>query len=437
MSLFFVKTERKSRNMLTAVVGINWGDEGKGRIVDLLSEDQDIVVRYQGGNNAGHTVINDKGEFILNLLPSGILRENVVCVMGNGMAIDLKHLHYEIQRLREKGIHVGPDNLKISDRAIVTMPYHVDLDCYEEERLGKNSYGSTRRGIAPVYSDKYAKKAIRMGDLLHMEYLQKTLPDILAYKNLMIEKAYQKPGVSLEDMLQYLQTYGEEFQEYICDTGAYLMDAHKEGKRIMFEAQLGALRDIDYGIYPFTSSSNTIAAYAPIGAGMPGIKLDTVVGIMKAYSTCVGAGPFTVEMEGEEAEALRSAGGEYGAATGRPRRVGAFDVVASKYGITVQGSDKLALTKLDVLSYMKKIPVCVAYAYEGQLIHHFPVGEVLEKATPVIEYLDGWCEDISGCRTFGDLPENAKKYIEFIEEKVGQKMWLISVGAQRDAYFMR
>ena len=423
--------------MLTAVVGINWGDEGKGRIVDLLSEDQDIVVRYQGGNNAGHTVINDKGEFILNLLPSGILRENVVCVMGNGMAIDLKHLHHEIQRLREKGIHVGPDNLKISDRAIVTMPYHVDLDCYEEERLGKNSYGSTRRGIAPVYSDKYAKKAIRTGDLLHREYLQKTLPDILAYKNLMIEKAYQKPGASLEDMLQYLQTYGEEFQEYICDTGAYLMEANRAGKRIMFEAQLGALRDIDYGIYPFTSSSNTIAAYAPIGAGVPGVKLDTVVGIMKAYSTCVGAGPFTVEMEGEEAEALRSAGGEYGAATGRPRRVGAFDVVASKYGITVQGSDKLALTKLDVLSYMKKIPVCVAYAYEGQLIHNFPVGEVLDKATPVIEYLDGWCQDISGCRTFEDLPENAKKYIEFIEEKVGQKMWLISVGAQRDAYFMR
>ncbi len=423
--------------MLTAVVGINWGDEGKGRIVDLLSEEQDIVVRYQGGNNAGHTVINDKGEFILNLLPSGILRENVVCVMGNGMAIDLKHLHYEIQRLREKGIHVGPDNLKISDRAMVTMPYHVDLDCYEEERLGKNSYGSTRRGIAPVYSDKYAKKGIRTGDLLHETYLQKILPDILAYKNLMIEKAYHKPGASLEDMLDYLHTYGAEFQEYICDTGEYLTAAHRAGKRIMFEAQLGALRDIDFGIYPFTSSSNTIAAYAPIGAGVPGLKLDTVVGIMKAYSTCVGAGPFTVEMDGDEAEALRSAGGEYGAATGRPRRVGAFDVVASKYGITVQGSDKLALTKLDVLSYMKKIPVCVAYSYNGAKIHSFPVGEVLEKATPVLEYLDGWCEDISMCRTFSDLPENAKKYIEFIEEKIGQKMWLISVGAKRDAYFMR
>ena len=423
--------------MLTAVVGINWGDEGKGRIVDLLSKDQDIVVRYQGGNNAGHTVINEKGEFILNLLPSGILRENVVCVMGNGMAIDLQHLHNEIQRLREKGIHVGPDNLKISNRAVVTMPYHVALDCYEEERLGKNSYGSTRRGIAPVYSDKYAKKAVRTGDLLHSKYLQKTLPDILAYKNLIIEKAYGKPGMDLQAAIEYLRMYGEEFREYICDTGAYLFQANQEGKRIMFEAQLGALRDIDYGNYPFTSSSNTIAAYAPIGAGVPGLKLDTVVGIMKAYSTCVGAGPFTVEMDGKEAQDLRTAGGEFGAATGRPRRVGAFDVVASKYGIRAQGSDKLALTKLDVLSYMKKIPVCTAYLYHGQLLHQFPVGEVLDGSQPVYEYLDGWCEDISSCRSFQELPANAKKYIEYIEEKIEQKMWLISVGAQRDAYFMR
>ena len=423
--------------MLTAVVGINWGDEGKGRIVDLLSEDQDVVVRYQGGNNAGHTVINEKGEFILNLLPSGILRDDVVCVMGNGMAIDLAHLHHEIARLREKGIHIGPDNLKISDKAVVTMPYHVDLDCYEEERLGKNSYGSTRRGIAPVYSDKYAKKAIRTGDLLHAEYLENVLPGILEYKNLIIEKAYGKPAMTYDAAMDYLRTYAAEFGDYICDTGTYLLEANRAGKRIMFEAQLGALRDIDFGIYPFTSSSNTIAAYAPIGSGIPGAKLDTVVGIMKAYSTCVGAGPFTVEMEGDEAEALRKAGGEYGAATGRPRRVGAFDVVASKYGIEAQGSDKLALTKLDVLSFMDKIPVCVAYSYNGQRIDRFPVGEVLDKATPVIEYLDGWNEDISGCRSFADLPEAARKYIEFIEEKVGQKMWLISVGAERDAYFMR
>lgn len=423
--------------MLTSVVGINWGDEGKGRVVDLLSQDQDIVVRYQGGNNAGHTVINEKGEFILNLLPSGILRDDVVCVMGNGMAIDLKHLHGEIEKLREKGIHIGPDNLKISDRAIVTMPYHVDLDCYEEERLGKAGYGSTRRGIAPVYSDKYAKKAVRTGDLLHMAYLKEALHGILDYKNLIINKVYGKEGSSYEDMLEYLETYGAEFKDYICDTGVYLREAELSGKRIMFEAQLGALRDIDFGIYPFTSSSNTIAAYAPIGSGIPAAKLDTVVGIMKAYSTCVGAGPFTAEMFGDEAEALRKAGGEYGAATGRPRRVGPFDAVASRYGIRVQGSDKIALTKLDVLSYLDKIPVCTAYEFEGKHIDEFPVGEVLDKATPVVEYVDGWNCDISSCRSFEELPENARKYIEYIEKLVGQKMWLISVGAERDAYFMR
>ncbi len=423
--------------MLTSVVGINWGDEGKGRVVDLLSQDQDIVVRYQGGNNAGHTVINEKGEFILNLLPSGILRDDVVCVMGNGMAIDLKHLHGEIEKLREKGIHIGPDNLKISDRAIVTMPYHVDLDCYEEERLGKAGYGSTRRGIAPVYSDKYAKKAVRTGDLLHMAYLKEALHGILDYKNLIINKVYGKEGSSYEDMLEYLETYGAEFKDYICDTGVYLREAELSGKRIMFEAQLGALRDIDFGIYPFTSSSNTIAAYAPIGSGIPAAKLDTVVGIMKAYSTCVGAGPFTAEMFGDEAEALRKAGGEYGAATGRPRRVGPFDAVASRYGIRVQGSDKIALTKLDVLSYLDKIPVCTAYEFEGKRIDEFPVGEVLDKATPVVEYVDGWNCDISSCRSFEELPENARKYIEYIEKLVGQKMWLISVGAERDAYFMR
>lgn len=423
--------------MLTSVVGINWGDEGKGRVVDLLSQDQDIVVRYQGGNNAGHTVINEKGEFILNLLPSGILRDDVVCVMGNGMAIDLKHLHGEIEKLREKGIHIGPDNLKISDRAIVTMPYHVDLDCYEEERLGKAGYGSTRRGIAPVYSDKYAKKAVRTGDLLHMAYLKEALHGILDYKNLIINKVYGKEGSSYEDMLEYLETYGAEFKDYICDTGVYLREAELSGKRIMFEAQLGALRDIDFGIYPFTSSSNTIAAYAPIGSGIPAAKLDTVVGIMKAYSTCVGAGPFTAEMFGDKAEALRKAGGEYGAATGRPRRVGPFDAVASRYGIRVQGSDKIALTKLDVLSYLDKIPVCTAYEFEGKRIDEFPVGEVLDKATPVVEYVDGWNCDISSCRSFEELPENARKYIEYIEKLVGQKMWLISVGAERDAYFMR
>ncbi|MBQ3927312.1 MAG: adenylosuccinate synthetase, partial [Clostridia bacterium] len=308
--------------MLTSIVGINWGDEGKGRMVDLLSADQDIVIRYQGGNNAGHTVVNERGKFILNLLPSGILRPEVVCVMGNGMAIDLAHLDKEINALREKGIDISPRNLKISDRAVLTLPYHVRLDCLEETRLAGEAYGSTRRGIAPVYSDKYAKKCIRMGELLDPEYLAKRLRGIVEYKSLMIEGVYHSDPVDFDETLNWLLKYAAIFKDYIIDTGVYLTQAAKEGKRILFEAQLGTLRDIDFGIYPFTSSSSTIAAYGPIGAGIPGIKLDRTIGIMKAYSSCVGEGPFTVELFGEEGEALRQAGGEYGAATGRPRRVG-------------------------------------------------------------------------------------------------------------------
>ena len=423
--------------MLTAIVGINWGDEGKGRVVDLLSESQDIVVRYQGGNNAGHTVVNDRGEFILNLLPSGITRPNVVCVMGNGMAIDLKHLHGGIERLRSAGIEISPANLKISDRAVITMPYHVRLDKLEETRLAGEKYGSTLRGIAPVYSDKYAKKCIRTGDLFFPEYLEHRLKNVLAYKNLMIENVYGAEESAFEDMMDYLNTYGGEFKDYICDTGVFLREAAERGDRIMFEAQLGALRDIDFGIYPYTSSSSTIAAYAPIGAGIPGIKLDSTVGIMKAYSSCVGAGPFNVEMDGDEAEALRKAGGEYGAATGRPRRVGAFDAVASRYGIRCQGADKIALTKLDVLSYLDSIPVCVAYEIDGKRVDEFPVGEALNLAKPVIECVPGWKCDISGCRSMDELPREAADYIRFIEKLVGQEMWLISVGAEREAYFYR
>ena len=421
--------------MLTAVVGINWGDEGKGRIVDLLSESQDIVVRYQGGNNAGHTVVNDKGEFILNLLPSGILRDDVVCVMGNGMAIDLKHLSGEIAKLRNAGIKITPDNLKISNKAIITMPYHVRLDCLEEERLAGEKYGSTRRGIAPVYSDKYAKKAIRTGDIFYADELKRHLKSVLTYKNLVIKNVYGAEASEYSDMLCYLETYGSEFADYICDTGKYLRDSAKAGKRIMFEAQLGALRDIDFGIYPYTSSSSTIAAYAPIGAGVPDLKLDTTVGIMKAYSSCVGEGPFTVEMFGDEADALREAGGEYGAATKRPRRVGAFDAVASMYGVMMQGADKIALTKLDVLSYLEKIPVCVAYEIDGEITKDFPTGERLNRAKPVIEYVEGWNCDISGCRSYDELPETAKAYIRFIEKSIGASIWLVSVGAEREAYF--
>lgn len=420
--------------MLTSIVGINWGDEGKGRMVDLLSEQQDIVVRYQGGNNAGHTVINERGKFVLNLLPSGILRPEVVCVMGNGMAIDLAHLDKEAAKLREAGVEISPANLKISDRAILTLPYHVELDCLEEDRLAGKKYGSTRRGIAPVYGDKYLKKAIRAGDLLDPEYLAECLSGIVEYKSLMVEGMYHAEPISYEETYAWLMKYAAIFKDYIVDTGVYLTDAVKAGKRIMFEAQLGALRDIDFGIYPYTSSSSTIAAYAPIGAGIPGVKLDKVVGIMKAYSTCVGEGPFTCEWFGEEAEALRKAGGEYGAATGRPRRVGPFDAVASRYGCRVQGADEIALTKTDILSYMKKIPICVAYDIDGKRTTDFPVGKALNIAKPVIEYVDGWNCDISGCRTVADLPKQVIDYVHTIEKLVDCKIKYVSVGAEREAY---
>lgn len=420
--------------MLTAIVGINWGDEGKGRMVDLLSENQDVVVRYQGGNNAGHTVINELGKFILNLLPSGILREDIVNVMGNGMVIDIEHLCGEIERLTSRGIKITPDNLKISDRAVICMPYHVLLDSLEEERLKDKKYGSTKRGIAPVYSDKYLKKGIRMGDLLDETTLMEKVKDVVSYKNLLIEGGYKSEAVKTDDMFNWLKKYGELIKPFISDTGIFLNDAIKENMEIMFEAQLGALRDIDFGIYPYTTSSSTIAAYAPIGSGVPGVKLDKVIGIVKAYSSCVGEGPFTSELFGDEAHALREAGGEYGAATGRPRRVGAFDVVATRYGCVVQGADEIAITKLDVMSYMKQIPICVAYDVDGERVRDFPVGDRLNRAKPIIEYMEGWDTDISKCRKFTDLPQQARDYIIFIEKAVGTKIKYVSVGADRDAY---
>ncbi len=369
--------------MITSIVGINWGDEGKGRMVDLLSEKYDIVSRYQGGNNAGHTVVNEKGKFILNLLPSGILREETVNVMGPGMVIDVEHLFHEVERLREGGIKITPENLKISDRATICMPYHKLLDILEEDRLADKKFGSTRRGIAPVYADKYMKKTIRIGDLLHPELLREKIDGILEWKNLTVNKGYGHEAIKTDDMLKWLEDYGMPFSDYICNTTTYLTEAVKAGKSIMFEAQLGALRDIDFGIYPYTSSSSTIAAYAPIGAGIPQYKIDESIGIIKSYSSCVGEGPFTCELFGKEGDELREAGGEYGAATGRPRRVGGFDVVASKYGTMVQGATCLALTKLDVLSYLPKIPVCVAYDVDGKITTEFPMGHELAVAKPV------------------------------------------------------
>ena len=420
--------------MLTAIVGINWGDEGKGRMVDLLSEGYDIVSRYQGGNNAGHTVVNDRGKFILNLLPSGILRTETVNIMGPGMVIDLEHLSKEIQTLRDKGIEISPDHLKISDRATICMPYHKLLDCLEEDRLADKKFGSTRRGIAPVYSDKYMKKALRMGDLFSFDSLKSRLADIIEWKNLIVAEGYKHQPLSVDEMYEWLATYGLPFRDYICDTNVYLNQAIAEGKSMLFEAQLGALRDIDFGIYPYTSSSSTLAAYAPIGAGVPGHQLDQVIGIMKAYSSCVGEGPFTSEFFGDEAHWLREAGGEYGAATGRPRRVGAFDVVASRYGVCMQGATSLALTKLDVLSGMKTIPVCVAYEIDGERVTDFPVGERLLRAKPVYEYVEGFIEPVSPCRRLEELPVAARQYIRYLEEAVNCPIQYVSVGAGRNEY---
>jgi adenylosuccinate synthase len=417
--------------MLTAVVGINWGDEGKGRMVDLLSETYDVICRYQGGNNAGHTVVNDKGKFILNLLPSGILRDTTVNVMGGVMVIDLEHLCGEIQKMNEKGVRVTPDNLKISDRAFICLPYHVLQDKLEEERLGDKKFGSTRRGIAYVYGDKYMKKGIRMGDLRDMAALEDRLRDIVAWKNQQPTLEYQ-----LSTAVSWLKEFGNPLLPFITDTSGYLHKAADKGKNIMFEAQLGALRDIDYGIYPYTTSSQTLAAYAPIGAGTPGLKIDSVVGVMKAYSSCVGEGPFVAELFGTEAERLREAGAEYGAATGRPRRVGGFDIPASKYGVRVQGANELALTKLDVLSYLDEIPVCTAYEIDGEVTENFPTDNSLSRAKPVITYLEGFKTDISKCRSPEALPAAAMEYIRFIENAVNCRIEYVSVGAGREDYLV-
>ena len=426
--------------MLTAITGINWGDEGKGRMVDLISQEYDIVARYQGGNNAGHTVKNERGKFVLNLLPSGILRPNVVCVMGNGMVIDPHHLDGEINNLREQGISITPANLKISDRATITMPYHVDQDGLEEARLSKTGaqFGSTKRGIAYTYGDKYMKKTLRMGDLLHLDdSVKKRLVTMVDSKNLVMEGSYNAAPISVDEMWAWLEKYAAIFKDYICDVGQYLADADAAGKKVLFEAQLGALRDIDFGIYPYTTSSNAVAAYAPVGSGLPSAKLDEVVGVVKAYSTCVGEGPFVCEWFGPEADRLREAGFEYGAKTGRPRRVGPLDIVATRYGVQTQGATTIALTKLDVLSYMDKIPVCTKYVVNGAETDVFPFPAALETAKPVTEYLDGWGCDISGARTWEELPKQAQAYVEYIEKTIGCHIGYVSVGAERDAYIKR
>ena len=422
--------------MNCAIVGINWGDEGKGRMVDLIAADYDVVVRYQGGNNAGHTVVNEYGKFALHLLPSGIFRKDVVNVLGNGAVIDPEKLLEEMDELRSKGISITPENLKVSDRAPIVFPYHRDQDALEEARLADAKYGSTKRGIAPVYGDKYLKKTIMLGELFYPEYLKKRLEGILEWKNLTLKNVYGGKTYSLDEIWEWLMTYGERLKPFICDTGAYLRSVDGK-KNILFEAQLGVLRDIDFGIFPYTSSSAPLAAYAPIGAGMPGTKIDSVVGVVKAYSTCVGEGPFTAEWFGEEASRLREAGAEYGAATGRPRRVGPIDIVATRYGVAMQGATEVALTKIDILSYMEQIPVCVQYELNGVKTDDFPFPAAIAEAKPVIEYMPGWQCDVSKCRTFEELPKAAQDYILFIEKNIGCPITNISVGAARDEIIRR
>ena len=420
-----------------AIVGINWGDEGKGRMVDLLTRDYDVVVRYQGGGNAGHTVINEYGKFALHLLPSGIFRPGVVNILGNGVALDLESLCTELNSVTAKGVSVTPENLKISDRASLVLPWHILLDELEEARLKDKKYGSTKQGIAPFYSDKYQKKTIQAGELFFPERLTRHLADLLEWKNLILTRVYGAKPYTMAQLCDYLHTYGEKLKPFICDTGSWLRQAAQDGKSILFEAQLGALRDLDYGIYPYTTSSNAAAAYAPVGSGLPTAKLDEVVGVVKAYSTCVGEGPFVCEWTGPEADRLREAGAEYGAKTGRPRRVGPFDVVATRYGVQIQGATAIALTKLDVLSYLDKIPVCTKYAVNGAETDAFPFPALLEVAKPVTEYLDGWKCDISGVRTWDELPPQAQAYVAYIERAIGCHIGYISVGPERDAYITR
>ena len=421
----------------TAIVGINWGDEGKGRMVDLLTEQIDIVVRYQGGGNAGHTVINEHGKFALHLLPSGIFRKNVINILGNGVAMDPESLMNEIKDVANKGVAVTPENLKISDRASLLMPWHRRLDELEEQRLADKKYGSTKQGIAPFYSDKYQKKTVMAGELFYPERLRAHLKDLMEWKNLIIKGVYGAEPYTWDEIENWLNTSCEAIKPYICDTGDLLREAEENGKRIMFEAQLGSLRDLDHGIYPMTTSSNTIAAYAPVGSGLPSAQLDRIIGVVKAYSTCVGEGPFTCEMFGEEAEKLREAGHEYGAKTGRPRRVGPVDLVATRYGVQVQGATEIALTKLDVLSYLDEIPVCAHYELNGELTDKFPFPAALDDCKPVIETVKGWKKDISGVRTWEDLPEEAKAYVQMIEKAIRCPIKWVSVGPERDSIIMR
>ena len=418
----------------TAIVGINWGDEGKGRMVDLLTESFDVVVRFQGGGNAGHTVINKYGEFMLHLLPSGVFRKNVVNVLGNGVALDPEHLINEVRTLREKGVEITPDNVKISERASLLLPWHRWMDALEENRLQDKQFGSTKKGIAPFYSDKYAKKTVLAGELFYPEILKAHLKDLMEWKNMTLTRVYGQEPVTEEAVDAWLKNYCEPLKPYIQDTTAYLTQARSEHKRILFEGQLGALRDLDYGIYPYTTSSNVLAGYAPIGSGLPDAKINRVIGVVKAYSSCVGEGPFVCEMFGEEAEKLRKLGGEYGH---RPHRVGPIDLVATRYGVKIQAATEIALTKLDILDSYDEIPLCVRYKLNGEEIDKMPSPSILGQCEPVIEYMKGWKCDISGVRNWWELPQEAKDYVKRIEDSMGVIIKWISVGPERHSIIRR
>ncbi len=424
--------------MVKAVVGANWGDEGKGKITDMLAGQADIVVRFQGGSNAGHTIVNDYGKFALHTLPSGVFYGHTVNIIGNGVALNVPILMKEIESIVSRG--VPKPHILISDRAQMVMSYHVLLDQYEEERLGKNSFGSTKSGIAPFYSDKYAKIGFQVSELFDEDRLREKAERVCVQKNVLLEHLYHKPLLDPDKIFQELMEYKQMLLPYVCDVSAYLWDAVQAGKEILLEGQLGSLKDPDHGIYPMVTSSSTLAAYGAIGAGLPPYEIKKIVTVCKAYSSAVGAGAFVSELFGDEAEELRRRGGdggEYGATTGRPRRVGWLDCVASRYGCRIQGTTDVAFTVLDVLGYLDEIPVCVAYDIDGQITTDFPVTARLEKAKPVFEKLPGWKCDIRGIRSYEELPENCRRYIEFVEERIGFPITMVSNGPGRDDIIYR
>ena len=424
--------------MVKAIVGANWGDEGKGKITDMMAQEADIVIRFQGGANAGHTIVNDYGKFALHTLPSGVFYSHITNVIGNGVALNIPLLFGEVQSLVERG--VPTPKLLVSDRAQIVMPYHILLDQYEEERLGGKSFGSTKSGIAPFYSDKYAKIGFQVSELFDEELLEEKTQRVCELKNALLEHLYHKPVIRREELLETLHSYRDMVAPYVCDVSAFLDKSLREGRTILLEGQLGTLKDPDHGIYPMVTSSSTLAAFGAIGAGLPPYEIKQIVTVCKAYSSAVGAGAFVSELFGDEAEELRRRGGdggEYGATTGRPRRVGWFDCVASRYGCRMQGTTDVAFTVLDVLGYLDEIPVCVGYEIDGVATRDFPVTSKLSKAQPVLKTMPGWKCEIRGIRRYEDLPENCRNYIEFIEEQIGYPITMVSNGPGRDDIIYR